>query len=61
MSERSAHRDELSDAFARIHSAARHGPWHSARQKDWTRIIASHPDLIDLDLDAARWYLDAEE
>jgi hypothetical protein len=59
MSERSARRDELSEAFARVQAAARHGPWHSARQQDWTSILSTHPDLIDLDLHAATWYPDA--
>jgi hypothetical protein len=61
MSERSARRDELPDAFARVQAAARHGPWHWARRQDWTTILSTHPDLIDLDLDAARWYPDAEQ
>jgi hypothetical protein len=30
-----------------------------ARQQDWTSILSTHPDLIDLDLHAARWYPDA--
>ena len=61
MSERSARRDELSEAFARVQAAARHGPWHSARQQDWKSILSTHPDLIDLDLHAATWYPDAEQ
>src|SRR5690349_23743542 len=61
MSERSARGDGLSEAFARVQAAARHGPWHSARQQDWKSILSTHPDLIDLDLHAARWYPDAEQ
>jgi len=34
-------------------------PLASARQQDWTSILSTHPDLIDLDLHAARWYPDA--
>ena len=61
MAERGGGRDELSDAFARIQTAARHGPWHSARRQDWTSILASHPDVVDLDLHSALWYPDAEQ
>ena len=61
MSERSARGDGLSEAFARVQAAARHGPWHSARQQDWTSILSTHPDLIALDLHAAKWYPDAQQ
>jgi len=61
MGEGSPRRDELSDVFARIHAAARHGPWHLARRQDWTSILATHPDLIDLALHTARWYPDGRQ
>jgi hypothetical protein len=52
--------DDVADALRRIKTAASSGPLHLARSRDWIAVLASHPDLTDLDLLVSALYPEAD-
>jgi hypothetical protein len=51
---------DAADALSRVKVAADSGPLHLARSRDWTAVLASHPDVADLDLLVSAFYPEAD-